>query len=246
MPTAPTYEYAKDLYALAINIQRTKNYPYALRLFEGVVETGETFYMAFALVGISQCYANLGLRNLETATLKRVTQLTKQQQLLLNPGWLAFCYQRSGDLKEATTIHREVLKLMPRDQESLAALAEIDLLIGNLDEAETFAREVQQYSVPRYQILGRMIRAFALAVRGRHDEAAIELSWVAEFLISSGSIPVGTWDYSDLQPLIAKTGTNSETFQLLTDALQGKIALAEFTSAWVKIMPSPRQLKVQP
>jgi tetratricopeptide (TPR) repeat protein len=211
---------------------------YAIRLFEGVVEASEPFYIAFALAGISQCYNELGHRDLETQTFKRITKLPKQQQLLLNPGWLALCYQKSGDLKEAENIHLEILQLAPSDPKSISALAEIYALTGNFAEAEARARELQQSAEPQYQILGRLVYAFALSVSGRYEEAVRDLSWVGQFLVSSGSIPAGTWDYRDLQPLVEKTGPNAKTFQFLLDAMQGKIPFAEFTSRWAEIMPS--------
>src|SRR5260370_5738632 len=157
MPNELTREDAKDLYGLAVNTQRSSNYVYAIRLFERVVAIGEPFYTPFALAGISQCYAALGHPNLEVATLKQVTELPKQQQLLLNPGWLAMCYQKSGDLREAVSLHVEVLKLAPHEPLSIAGLAELSLLMGRPDQAEAHAAELQQRAEPHFQILGRII-----------------------------------------------------------------------------------------
>lgn len=236
------FDYVKEMYALAINIQRAKNVVYALRLFELVAESGDPFYTPFALAGLSQCYAELGHRDLEGATLRRVTQLPKEQQRLLNPGWLAFCYQRSDEFKAAANIHTEILKLAPHESSSKAALAEISLLDGDFDQAERIALELQKLAEPRLQILGRMIRALLFALRNKHDEAARELSWVGQFLLSSGNVPVGTWDYRDVQPVIARSGPSAKAFEALVDVLSGKIALTEFAPTWAQIMP-PLQTK---
>src|SRR6266850_5646882 len=144
LPTELTREHLKDLYTLAVNTQRSGNYVYAIRLFETVEASGDPFHTPFALAGMSQCYAALGHPDLEAATLKRVTQLPKLQQLLLNPPWLALCYQRAGDLAEAKNIHAEILKLAPHEPNTLAALAELSLLQGDPGRAIAYAAELQQ------------------------------------------------------------------------------------------------------
>ena len=238
MPNEFTFERAKELYSLAVNAQRAKNFVYAVQLFESLIEADDAFYTPFALAGIAQCYYDLDRRDLLTGTFKRVTQLPKQQQLLLNPGWLALCYQRSGEIREAKIIHGKILELSPHDPMSISAIAELSLIEGDLDQTEAIALKLQQRAEPYLQILGRILRAFALALRSRNDEAATELSWVGQFMISSGSIPVGVWDYSDLQPLVAKTGANIKPLQLLFDALSGRISLPAFTPIWSEIAPT--------
>lgn len=156
----------------------------------------------------------------------------------MNPGWLALCYQRSGAVGEARTIHAETLKLVPHDLEATSALAELSLIEGRLDQADIFAAELQQRAEPAFQILGRIIRALANALRNKHDEAAEELSWVGRFIVSSGSIPVGLWDYSDLQPLVPKAGPNANALGVLFEALGGKIPYPDFTAKWGEIAPS--------
>jgi hypothetical protein len=235
MAHALTFEHMKEIYALAVNAQRSRNWVYSIRLFEFLVEAGDPFYTPFALGGISQSYVALSRLDLQAAILKLVTQLPAEQQYLLNPGWVAFCYQRSGDLEAAMRIHLEILKVAPHEGESISALAELSLLAGRIDDAEAFAVKLQQRGEPHFQILARIVRAFALAFRNEQDEALRELRWVGQFLISSGSIPVGAWDYGDLQPLIAKTGPNATIFQVLFDALSGKISLPEFADLWAKV-----------
>jgi len=125
----------KDLYTHAVSMQSARNFVYAIGLFERVMELGDPFYTPFALSQISQCYSLLGRRDLETETFKRVTELSRGQQQLLNPSWLALRYQRIGDLKSARSIHADILKLTPHDPSIIAALAEISLLEGNPHEA---------------------------------------------------------------------------------------------------------------
>jgi tetratricopeptide (TPR) repeat protein len=232
LPTEFTREQVKDLYGLATNTQASRNYVYAIRLFEIVAETGEPFYTPFAVAAISQCYATLGRRDLEVATFKRVTQLPKEQQRLLNPGWLALSYQRAGDLKEAINIHAEILELAPHEPNSISAVAELSLLQGNLHQAQAFAERLRQRAEPPYQILGRLIFAFAFALQNRNDEALKELLWVGESLISTGNIQAGFWDYRDVQPLVAKMGPNTNRAELLLGALSGTISFPEFMQRW--------------
>lgn len=238
MPNELTREYAKELYELAINAQRGNNHVHAIRILERLEETGDPFYTPFALALIAQSYNTLGQRDLQTEVFKRVTKLPKEQQLLLHPGWIALCYQKLGDLKTAKEIHEEVLKLTPHDPNTHAALAEISLLQGNLDEAENWAKKLRERAEPHFQILGRIIGAFALALRNKHDESARELLWVGQFLISTGNIPTGQWDYSDLQPTVAKLGANSPAAALLQDVLSGRKTLPEFIEAWKNIAPA--------
>ena len=236
MPNELAFERAKELYSLAVNAQRSKNSVYALQLFESLIEANDAFYTPFALVGVIQCYTDLARHDLLTATYKRVTQLPKPQQLLLNPSWLALCYQKSGDLREAKIIHAKILEVIPNDSASISAIAEMSLIEGNLDQTEALALNLQQRAEPKFQILGRILRAMVLDLRKKHDEAATELSWVGQFMISSGNIPTNMWDYGDVQPLVVKTSPNAKAIQVLFDALSGKIPLPEFTSVWGGIM----------
>jgi len=233
-----TREHAKELYDLALNARKTGHFVHAIRVLEKLIEIGDPFYTPFALAIMLECYNILGQRELEMEVYKRVTRLPGEQQLLLNPTWLALCYQKSGDLKTARTIHGEILELTPNDPNTVAAFAEISLLQGNFDEAETWARKLRERAEVNYQILGRIILAFALALRSRHDESASELRWVGQFLISSGNIPTGAWDYRDLQPLAGELGANSPTAILLLDALTGRKILPQFIEAWNNIAPA--------
>lgn len=232
MPNVLTHEQMKEIYGLAVNAQRSRNFVYSVRLFELLIDANDPFYTPFSLAGLAQSYSALDQHDLEMATFKKVTQLPSQEQLLFNPSWLAVCYQKLGNLKEAAKIHSEILKLSPKDTASIGALAEISVLDGKLEQAEAFAVQLQQQAEPKFVILGRVVRAFAFTLQKRSDEALQELSWVGQFMISGGNVPVGTWDYRDLQPLVLKTGPNARVFQLLIDVLNGKIALPEFTAAW--------------
>lgn len=113
---------------------------------------------------------------------------------MLKPSWVGTCYQRLGDFKAARAMFGEILNLTPQGPAVIGAFAEVSLLEGNLDEAEARAGDLRERAEPGYQVLGRIIGAFALALRGGHDQAARELSWVGQFLISSGSVPAAVWD----------------------------------------------------
>jgi tetratricopeptide (TPR) repeat protein len=232
--------HAKELYSLASS-QKTTDSVYAIQLFELLMTSGDPYYIPFALTGIAQCYSYLGQKELATATLKRITQLPKQHQLLLSPVLLAICYQRTGDLTEARKIHAEIYKQAPNELTSISALAELSLLQGDFDEGDVLARKLKESIEPRYQILARMISALTHAVRGEHEQAGKELHWVGKFLTSSGSLPEGRWDYSDLEPLIVQTGPSRRAFQVLIDALNGRIAIPEFVTRWSEMM-SPAQI----
>ena len=235
MPKELTAEYAKALYDLALNARKTNSSVQAINVLRRLVEMGDPFYTVFALFNLAQCYDNLDHRDLETEVLKSVISLPKEQQLLMNPGWIALCYQRLGELKTAAEIHGEVLKLVPNDTNTIAAIAELSILQGNLEDAETWARMLRERAEPNYQILGRIIAAFVLALRNKDSESASELFWVGQFIISSGSISPGMWDYSDLQPLTAKLGANSPAATLLLETLTGRRPVPEFIEAWKKM-----------
>jgi tetratricopeptide (TPR) repeat protein len=237
MPNELTHENAKTLYEYGISVQRAQNFVYAIRLFEILVEIADPFYTPFALNLISQCYNQLGRRDLEMKSFTRITQLPPDQQRLLNPVSLALSYQRVGNLKVARELHSEILELTPHDPASVAALSEILLLEGKPIDAEQRAKELRERPEPGYQILGRMIVAFALAIRDMHDAAAKELYWVGQFLISTGNVPVGSWDYSDLQPVAQKTGRNARTFNLLLEVLSSRLPLTEFIEEWKTVAP---------
>jgi tetratricopeptide (TPR) repeat protein len=238
MPVEFTSEYAERLYNHATNMERTGDYVYAIRLLETLVEIADPFFTAFALVRIAQVSKQIGRRDLETEAFRRITRLPHDQQRLVKPAFLAISYQRVGNLRAAREIHNEILELTPRDQASVAALAELFLLEDKPADAEPRAAVLRESPDPGFQILGRMIGAFALALRGMHDAAGRELYWVGQFLISSGNVPTSTWDYGDLQPLTAKTGRNARTFNALIDVLSNKMPLPEFIDAWKTAAPA--------
>jgi tetratricopeptide (TPR) repeat protein len=227
-----THEHAKSLYDYANRVLGTKDYVYVVRLLERLVEVADPFYTPYAVNQIAQCYSQLGDRERETEALKHITRLPRDQQQLLHPSRVAFAYQRVGDIRAAMELHSEILRLTPHALTSVAAIGELCLLGGNPAGAEAPAAELRESPDPGFQILGRMMGALALALRGMHDLAGRELSWVGEFLISSGNVPSGTWDYGDLNPLIDKTGTNARTFGLLFDVLTNKVSLPRFIEAW--------------
>jgi tetratricopeptide (TPR) repeat protein len=238
MPTELTRDHAKALYEFAVSVQRARGFGYAVRLFEKLIEIADPFYTPFALNNISQCYSQLGRRDLELDAMRRIVRLPKDQQELLHPGSLSLAYQRLGNLRAARELHAEILALTPHELASVAALGEILLLEGKPIDAEPLAAELRERPEPAYQILGRMIGGLAFALRGMHDAAAKELYWVGQFLISSGNVPVGAWDYRDLQPVAEKTGRNARTLNVLMDVLNGKIALPEFIEAWKTATPA--------
>jgi len=227
-----TTEHAKALYELALNSQRGGAFVHAIRVLEKLVEIDDPFYSPFALAVMSQCYNSLGRRDLAHETLRRVSNLSKERQLLLNPIYVATCYQKSGDLATAEVIVREFLELAPNDASAIAALAEITLLRGDLGEAERRAGRLQERGEAHLQVLGRVLRAFALALLGKHDESARELSWVAHFIISSGNVFASSWDYGDIEAIAPRLGSNSRAAELLIDVLIARKPLPEFIEAW--------------
>jgi tetratricopeptide (TPR) repeat protein len=243
MPNELTREHARLLYDLATNSQRTGNFVHTIQVTEKLVEINEPFYTPFALAAQSQCYNTLGRRDLETATFKRISGLPEEQQRLLNPAYLALCYQRIGDLKRAKKINTEILELTPNDPSVIAALAELSLLEHRPEEAEHWASKLRARGEAPYQILGRMIGALVLILNRRDDEAGKELEWVGQFLMSTGSVQLQAWDYRDLQPMATEiTGPPrpgiSGMFHSLFDALTGKISVPQFTEEWKKVAPA--------
>src|SRR5260370_2682804 len=135
MPNENTPEYIKAFYDHAANVSRGQDHVYAVRLLEKLVELREPFYTSFALALLEQAYKRLGRDDLVAKTLKRVTELPKDQQVLLNPAWLASCYQRTGDFKGAKTILAEIRQLSPDEPYAVASLADVALAEGRPDQA---------------------------------------------------------------------------------------------------------------
>jgi hypothetical protein len=236
-----TPEYAKALYDHAAVISRGPDFIYAAQLLERLAGLRDPFYTAFALALLEQTYKRLGREDLVKGILKRVIELPKDQQLLLNPSWVASCYQRIGDLKGAKAILAGITQLAPEEPLAAAALAEIALAEGHPDQAYVLSEPLRRRPEPPLQILGKTLGAAALIFQGRNEAAANELSWVGQFLISSGSIPPGAWDYRDLRELLAKgTGGTVAAALVLLDALTGKVPIPEFAQQWSVPVPSPQ------
>jgi tetratricopeptide (TPR) repeat protein len=234
MQTELTREDVKTLYEFAVTTMRGGNLPYAMQLFERVAQSRQAFYTPFALSSLAEVYRKLRIGDLELGTLKRIMELPEEQKLLLDPRWLASCYQKLGDLRAARSLLADLLKLTPDDLAILGGLAEVSLLEGNLAEAEKLAGRLVQIGGPTYQILGRVIRAFSFELRDRHQESASELNGIGQYLISLGSIPIETWDYRDVQALLGKMGPNAKTAMLLMDVLGNRVTLQEFARIWTE------------
>lgn len=241
MPNEGTLEYAKALYEYAVGVHRSQDIPYAVLLFQRLEALHDPFYTAFALSFLAGSYKTLGREDLEREVAKRVTDLPTDQQLLLNPRWLSACYQRIGNYTTAEKILAPLLELAPNDPRVAAARAEIALFDGRLDEAMNLSETLRDRPEPNFQILGRMIRAFALSLASKQEQAAKEFSWVGQFLISTGVLSPEAWDYRDLATLIHRTGPNAKVAKVLIDLLSFRISLQEFVQAWGEITATATQ-----
>jgi lipopolysaccharide biosynthesis regulator YciM len=240
MPNENTPEYARVLYEHAALITRGPDIVYAARLLERVIELRDPFYTPFALALLESVYKRLGREDLVEQTIRRVTQLAGDQQILLNPAWVASCYQRTGDTKAAKVILATITKLAPEDPLAMASLSEIALVEGHPDQAYVLSESLRRRPEPAFQILGNTLGAVALIFQGLDDGAAKELSWVGQFLVSTGSVPPSSWDYRDLRDMITTKarGVTAAAAVVLLDALAGKISIADFAPRWSQLMLS--------
>ena len=136
MPTEGTPEYVKALYEYASNIHKAQDLVYAIPLLERVAKLDDPFYGPFALSLLAQSYKKIGREDLEAEVFKRITALPKDHQAVLNPRWLATCYEKTGNLKMASAIFLDCLRINPNEVGLTASLAEVYVLDGKLDEAE--------------------------------------------------------------------------------------------------------------
>jgi len=245
MPSELTREDVRAIYDQAIGWQRGGRFIHAIRLYELVVESDDPFLTGFSLSALAQCYSSIGRHDLEIESLKRITRLSSERKRLLDPSWLVICYQRTGDFGSAQETVDEVLKLSPNDAPATATKAEVSLLQGNLPLAEEWAGKLRDRAEPSYQVLGRLVRAFALAGQGRQEESRNEFLWVGQFLTSIESVPLGIWDYRDIVPLVNKVGVDAGIADLLLQTMSGKVAFPEFTEKWKGASPDP-QLPASP
>ena len=240
MPNENTPEYAKALYDHAASVARTQELVYAAQLLEKLASIGDEFYTAFALALLEQSYKRLGRNDLAKKTIERVIRLPKSQQELLNPGWVASCYQRLGDFKSARGILQTLRQITPDDAYSAAALAEMALFERNPAEALALSQALHVRPEAAYQILGRMLSATAFLLKGDSDSAAKEVSWVGEYLKSAGAVPAALWDYSEIQQLVTSIpGKLSGTAILVFQTLSGQVPIASFLEFWNQMAPTP-------
>jgi tetratricopeptide (TPR) repeat protein len=233
-----TTEHAKALYDLATTVQRAGNHVQAINVAHLLVDVSDPFYAPFGLGILAQSYNALGHRELEVETLKRVTQLPMQQKLLLNPGLVALAYQRTGDLKGALAIQTDIHRLAPNDVRAVAALAELSVLLGDADQAEHWAKTLREKPEIQFQVLGRVINALVLAIREKYGDAMSELNWVGQFIVSTGALPQGGWDYGDLWPLAQKIAQSFPPARLILEVLRSAKPLPEFIEEWRKVAPA--------
>jgi len=205
---------------------------FAVQLLERVVAFRHPYYGAFALSLLVQAYRNLGKADLEMHTVKRVTELPDDQKVLLDPRWAASCYEKVGDIRRAKQVLVAAISLAPDDPDSIAALTEICLFDGSIDEALAHAQKLERRPEPKYQVLGKIMKAFALAYLGKHGESHAELLWVGQYLVSVGGIPADTWDYRDLEPLLSRMGPNARVAKMILDALSKRMSASDFAREW--------------
>ena len=240
MPNENTPEYSKALYDHAASVARSPEQLYAAQLLEKLVSVGDEFYTAFALALLEQTYKRLNRTDLVKQTILRVTNLPSSQQQLLNPIWVASCYQRLGNFTKAREILTTVRQLTPEDPYSAASLAEMSLLEDKPQDVLSLASPLCQRPEPAYQLLGRMLSTAAYLSQGQLDLAAKELSWAGEYLSSAGSIPPALWDYSEIQQFVTRIpGNLSGVAQLILQTLSGMVPIASFPQFWSQMAPKP-------
>jgi hypothetical protein len=170
-------------------------------------------------------------------TLLKITQLPKDEQIILNPNWLASCYQKVGNFPGAREILTEVQQISPDDPLAVAALAEMALLDRSYSDALALTESLRRRPESQYQVLGRMYGAVALWFQGFDEPAAREFSWIGHFLISNGSVGPMVWDYGELRqllanPTIGRSDFNRVASNLLLNVITGKMPFPDFTQAW--------------
>jgi len=229
-----TREDVKALYEHGMAMSQSGSLPYAAQLLETVAASGQPLFTGYALSELVQVYRKLRNEGLEMGTIKRIAQLSEEQRKLLEPKWIAACYEKTGDLKAARSVLTALMTLTPDDPAVFGALAEVSLLEGNVEEAGKLADRLILRGEAMYQVLGRMVKAFSLALGNRPEQSAAELSWIGQYLVSVGSIPGQSWDYRDLQNLLSKMGTNTKAATLLINVLLNKVTSQEFAQAWTE------------
>ncbi len=233
-----TTEHAKALYDLATNAQRAGNHVQAINVARLLVEVSDAFYSPFAFGILAQSYSALGHRELEVEAIKRITQLPTEQKLLLPPNFVALAYQWAGDFKAALAIYADFHRLAPKDGGAVAALAELSVLIGDADKAEHWAKTLRERPEIHFQVLGRVVAALVLAIREKYGEAMSELNWVGQLIVSTGALPQGGWDYSDLLPIALNVAQSFPPALLMLEVLLSRKPLPEFIEEWRKMVPA--------
>jgi tetratricopeptide (TPR) repeat protein len=241
MPNEATPDYAKALYEYAVSIYRSQDNLYAICLFEKLQSLRDVFYTPFALANLAVLYKAIAREDLELDVFRRIVELPKDQQEILNPRWVSACYQRIGDFQGAEAALSRVLQLAPNDVKVLAARAEICLLAGRLIEAAKMGEIVRENPEPGFQIIGRMIRAFALSLMGHHDLAAKDLSWVGQFIIASGVPGSFAWDFRDLGRLVDRLGPNARAAGTIINVLLGRMPPQQFGQVWGELTAAATQ-----
>lgn len=241
MPNELGFTHAAALHGFASGVHNTRDYVYSVRLLEVEVSIGDPFYTPFALALLADCYRKLDKQELETRSLIRIIQLPRDQQELLNPRFLSACYQKAGDFKNAARILQQMLDLKADDPGTMAGLIEISLFEGDPEAAVVKSLLIKVRPEPGYQVLGRVLGAFAYGLQGQTDRAALDLVAAGQLIGSIGAIPGESWDYRDLYSLVPKMGPNEKAARLLLDALNGKVSIPEFvkqfTNAGFTVIP---------
>lgn len=225
----------KSLYEHALNMYRNGNIPYAAQLFEKLADSGHPFYSTFALVPLGDIYRKSSRREKEMQLYRRVTQLSDEEKLFLDPMYIGSCYLRTKDLEKARIWYMKAQELAAENPDVVASIAELSLLEGKSDEGIALAEKVAQRAEPKYQILGKYLKAIGLSLISKSDESAKELSWLGQYVISLANVPGDfTWDLRDTWNLVERMGDNVPKTELLIRVLDRTMPVAEFTRIWAE------------
>lgn len=237
LASAQIFETSKAIYDLGWNNYQRENYAMAISLFERIVELDDPFYSTQALFLIANAYRRRGRAQQEIETYKRISKLPQDHKRFADGASMGNALLRIGDSEAAKQHYLSFLNQYGKDASIEANLAEVLLVRAEFKDCVEWSSRLAEGPMASNQIIGRLLKGSALYFLGDRASATEEFRWIANFLLSLGSIPPDfNWDFGDSKVVLDRLDVPEGS--LIIQLLSKRLPYQDFAIRWAAFNPA--------
>ena len=210
--------------------QDAGNVDVAISCYEECVRIGHPYFTAASLLRLAVIYKSVSQPEKEKETLQRIDKLPENEKRFLPHSIIAWALARLGKYDEASAYYVESIKLKPTEFATILNFAELKIIIGRLDEAETLLKKVEVLPDPKILIMSRFFYVLIAAMKEQGNDLTQALSNFIEAVKKVGIPGDLHWDFTEITPTLSKIAdkNNAQIVAKLTALLERKVPVEEF------------------